>query len=107
MTTAEFHFAGDLIKSLKISGHSGYADEGEDIICASVSSTVWMTINGLENVIGAKVSYKEKEALVTLNVKNESLKEAFPMLESLRQFLCNLSIEYEDYLTVKEVHENV
>ncbi len=107
MTTAEFYFAGDLIKALKVSGHSGYANEGEDIVCASVSSTVWMTVNGLENVIGAKVSYKGEDALVTLDVKDESLKDAFPMLESLRQFLCNLSIEYEDYLTVKEVHENV
>ncbi len=107
MTRAEFHFAGDKIKSLVVSGHSGFANEGEDIVCASVSSTLWMTINGLENVVGAKISYKEKEALVTLDVAEQSLEESFPMLESFRQFLCNLSIEYEDYLTLKEVHENV
>ena len=107
MTKATFYFDGNVPYGFLISGHSGFAEEGEDIVCASVSSAVWMTVNGLENVIGAKVSYKQKEALVTLDVKDESLKEAFPMLESLRQFLCNLSIEYEDYLTVKEVHENV
>ncbi len=107
MTKAEFYYEGSFIKGFSVKGHSGYAEEGEDIVCASVSSTVWMTVNGLENVVGAKVTYKQTDANVILNVEKGSLAEAQDLLRSFREFLCNLSIEYEDYLTVKEVHENV
>ena len=107
MTKAEFYLKGSLIKGFSVKGHSGYAEEGEDIVCASVSSTVWMTVNGLENVVGAKVTYDVADADVTLKVLDESINEAQDLLRSFREFLCNLSIEYEDYLTVKEVHENV
>ena len=107
MTKAEFYYEGSFIKGFSVKGHSGYAEEGEDIVCASISSTLWMTVNGLENVVGAKVTYKQTDAKVTLEVSEESLCEAQDLLRSFREFLCNLSIEYEDYLTVKEVHVNV
>jgi uncharacterized protein YsxB (DUF464 family) len=107
MTKADFYYEGSFIKGFSVKGHSGYAEEGEDIVCASVSSTVWMTVNGLENVVGAKVTYSATDANVTLDVYKESLSEAQDLLRSFKEFLCNLSIEYEDYLTVKEVHENV
>ena len=107
MTKAEFYLIGEKISGFKVYGHSGYAIEGEDIVCASVSSTVWMTVNGLENVVGAKVTYNQTDANVTLKVENESIDEAQDLLRSFKEFLCNLSIEYEDYLTVKEVHVNV
>ncbi len=107
MTKAEFYLVGEKISGFKVCGHSGYAVEGEDIVCASVSSTVWMTVNGLENVVGAKVTYNVADADVTLKVENESIDEAQDLLRSFKEFLCNLSIEYEDYLTVKEVHVNV
>ncbi|MDO5479373.1 MAG: ribosomal-processing cysteine protease Prp [Clostridia bacterium] len=107
MTKAEFYLVGEKISGFKVFGHSGYAEEGEDIVCASVSSTVWMTVNGLENVVGAKVTYNVADANVTLKVEDESMDEAQDLLRSFKEFLCNLSIEYEDYLTVKEVHVNV
>ncbi|MBQ2942087.1 MAG: ribosomal-processing cysteine protease Prp [Clostridia bacterium] len=107
MTKAEFYLIGEKISGFKVYGHSGYAEEGEDIVCASVSSTVWMTVNGLENVVGAKVTYNVTDANVTLKVESESMDEAQDLLRSFKEFLCNLSIEYEDYLTVKEVHVNV
>lgn len=35
-------------KKFMISGHAGYADEGEDIVCAAVSALVINTINSIE-----------------------------------------------------------
>lgn len=34
---------------IKISGHANYAEYGQDIVCASVSSIVYTTVNGILN----------------------------------------------------------
>jgi uncharacterized protein YsxB (DUF464 family) len=107
MTQAVFVKQGKDILSFEVEGHSGYAEEGSDIVCASVSSAVWMTVNALENILKVNVKYLEDDARVTCSVMHNSGKEAQVLLESLRQFLCNLSIEFGDYLTVKEVQKDV
>ena len=40
MTTVIFHMEGERIVGFTVQGHSGYADEGSDIICAAVTSAV-------------------------------------------------------------------
>ena len=43
MTTVTFHMEGERIVGFTVQGHSGYADEGSDIICAAVTSAVRLT----------------------------------------------------------------
>lgn len=43
MTTVTFHMDGERIVGFTVQGHSGYADEGSDIICAAVTSAVRLT----------------------------------------------------------------
>lgn len=107
MITAEFEEAGGRIAAFSVRGHSGYATQGADIVCASVSSAVWMTINGLESVMGLSPVYTQTDALVTCRLASPEIVDAQVLLQSLKQFLCNLSTDYGDYLTVKEVHRNV
>ncbi|MEG2118226.1 MAG: ribosomal-processing cysteine protease Prp, partial [Clostridia bacterium] len=45
-----------------VSGHSGYADAGSDIICASVSSYVNMTVALLEKS-GVAIDIKTDESI--------------------------------------------
>ena len=40
MTTVTFYTEGRRITGFDASGHSGFADAGEDIVCAAVTSTV-------------------------------------------------------------------
>lgn len=107
MIVAEFESAGGQIAAFSVRGHSGYAAQGADIVCASVSSAVWMTINGLESVMGLSPVYTQEDALVTCRLTEEQMAGAQVLLQSLKQFLCNLSTDYGNYLTVKEVHRNV
>ena len=39
MITASFHLEGSRIVSFQVEGHSGLATEGEDILCAAVTSS--------------------------------------------------------------------
>lgn len=42
------------ICEITVSGHAGFADEGEDIICAAVSVLTISILNGLSEIVGRK-----------------------------------------------------
>ena len=61
---------GDRITGFSVSGHSGYAESGEDIVCAAISAIVTMAEATINEVCGAKakVRVKDEEARVTLTL---------------------------------------
>ena len=60
----------DRITGFSVSGHSGYAEEGADIICASISAIVTMAEATINDVCGAKakVRVKDEQARITLTL---------------------------------------
>ncbi|MDE5582298.1 MAG: ribosomal-processing cysteine protease Prp [Ruminococcus sp.] len=93
MICAEFYKSGGLFGGFEISGHSGYAESGEDIVCASVSSAVQLIVNildesgcnpsanAVDNTVSCSVRSSEKNADVFIRVfRNhlESILEEFP-----------------------------
>ena len=90
-----------------MSGHSGYAEAGADIVCAAVSAVVTMAEATINDVLGAKakVRVKEEDARITLTLpascdEEESVQA---VLAGLLLYLCNLRDEYPDYIEVLEV----
>ena len=49
--------SGHIIK-LEADGHTGYGVEGEDIVCASLSSVIQTALMGLLQVAGINVKYE-------------------------------------------------
>ena len=97
----------DRITGVSVSGHSGYAEAGKDIICAAISAVVTMAEATINEVCGAKakVRVKEEDARVTLTLpascdEEESVQA---VLAGLLLYLCNLRDEYPDYIEVLEV----
>ena len=95
------------ITGFSVSGHSGYAEAGQDIVCAAVSAVVGMAEATINDVCGAKakVRVKEEDARVTLTLpavcdEEESVQA---VLAGLLLYLCNLRDEYPDYIEVLEV----
>ena len=71
MTTATvFRAADGTIVGFEVSGHTGYAPQGEDIVCAAVSALSQATLNGLVNVLKAPVDYEidEQDARMTVRL---------------------------------------
>ena len=48
---------------ITIKGHSGYAESGSDIVCASVSSITITTVNALLSIDEDCITYEEKDLL--------------------------------------------
>ena len=109
MTTVTFHSEGSRLESFEVKGHSGYAQEGEDIVCAAITSAVRLTECAINDVLGleAAVKVREKDASISLKrpaklgQTHESTCQA--LLTALMVHFVQLAEEYPDYITVLEV----
>ncbi len=61
MITAVLLRKGDRFTGFRASGHSGYAEEGKDIVCAAVSVLGCTCVNSLERLLGVRVLMKAAE----------------------------------------------
>ena len=73
MTTIQLHKKQGNITGFVISGHSGYAEEGSDIVCSAISALSQSVCVGLENVLNLNPTIKvnEKKAHLSCFVENE------------------------------------
>ena len=55
MTTVKFGKSDNRIVSVECDGHTGYGVEGEDIVCAALSSIVQTAVLGVMRVAGINV----------------------------------------------------
>jgi len=109
MTTVTFHTEGKRVVGFEVKGHSGYAEEGEDIVCAAITSSVRLTECVINDVLGleAAVKVREKDASITLKLPNalgqtnESTCQA--LLTGLMVHFVQLAEEYPDFISVLEV----
>ncbi len=108
MTTIKFLTEGKRINGFDVSGHSGYAEEGSDIVCAAVTSAVRLTEATINDVLGlaANVKMREKSASVSLRVPgglSERDEHAVQgLLSGLMLYFTELHDEYPDNVEVLE-----
>ena len=107
MTRCEFFTDNDRITGFSVSGHSGYAEAGSDIICAAVSAVVTMAEATINDVCGAKakVRVKEADARVTLTLPTscEEEESVQAVLAGMMLTLCSMRDDYPDHIEVLEV----
>ena len=107
MTRCEFFREGERITGFSVSGHSGYAEAGADIICAAISAVVSMTEATINDVCGAKakVRVKEDDARVTLTLPVSCDEEdtVQAVLAGMMVYLIDLRDQYPDFIEVLEV----
>ncbi len=88
--------------SIKITGHANYADYGNDIVCASVSTAAIMTANLIEKI---NLSYnitnlicEDGNFLLEVNVENSIIKDIF---ENLEYTIVDISKQYPKNIKIK------
>ena len=107
MTRCEFFVEDERVNGFSISGHSGYAESGKDIICAAVSAVVTMAEATINDVCGAKakVRVKDEDARITLTLPTSCDEEdaVQAVLAGMMLTLSALRDDYPDYIEVLEV----
>lgn len=107
MTRVEFFDRDGQISGFTVSGHSGYAEAGADIVCAAVSTAVQFASITIEEVLGVRCKTKvnEEEARITLTLpaacEDEEAVQA--VLTGMMLTLVELRDQYPDYIEVMEV----
>ena len=108
MTTITFHTEGSRIVGFDSKGHSGYAPEGTDIVCAAVNSAIRVVECTVNDVMGlaAAVKVSERDAKISLRLPGglsasaESTCQA--LLTGLMLYLSQLHDEYPQHIEVLE-----
>ena len=86
-------------KLITISGHSGYEERGKDIVCASVSSIVITTINGIIDIDNDAIDYSDLDNKIIIriikdnDIVNKLINNMILLLESLEK-------DYTDYIKI-------
>ena len=107
MTRVEFFNQNGRINGFCCAGHSSYAEEGSDIVCAAVSTAVKFAEHTIRDVLGehAKTRVNEDEARITLTLpatcEEEDAVQA--VMTGLMLTLCELRDDYPDFIEVLEV----
>ena len=97
---------GDRITGFTVQGHSGYAEEGSDIVCAAVTSAVRLTECAVNDILGLEASVRVKEESISLKLPgglgetNESTCQT--LLTALMVYLAQLHEEYPENIIVLE-----
>ena len=109
MTTVTFHSEGSRLTGFEMKGHSGYAPQGEDIVCAALTSAVRLTECAVNDVLGleAPVKVRDKDAFVSLKLpkalEGDSESVCQTLLAALLVHCVRLAEEYPENISVMEV----
>ena len=108
MTTVTFLTEESRIVGFEVSGHSGYADAGEDIVCAAVTSAIRLVEATVNDVMGlcAAVKVREQDTAISFRLPGGLAPTAEStcqnLLTGLMVYLAQLHDEYPENIEVME-----
>ena len=105
MTKVEIFRKNGNIIGYKASGHSGYSEQGSDIICSAISTSLQITLIGIQEVLKLKVDFKINDGFLDVDLKNISLDKLTQtniLTEAMAIFLKELTKQYPKYIRLVE-----
>ena len=85
---------------IKISGHAGFNTYGKDIVCASVSSIVYTTINGILNIKENAIEFSDNNTLIINILSNDDITKK--LINSMLDLLKELEEQYPKNIKISE-----
>lgn len=104
MTKALFVYRGARCVGFDISGHSGYAEQGSDIVCAAISATAMLTCNTITEFFGCNADADVEGNRITLRVQCDC-HACDELLRSFNNELRELASQYPENLVVIKIKE--
>lgn len=91
------------IRSIIAEGHSGFAEQGGDIVCAAVSSLMQALWIGLEDVLEVEdltIVSDPEIPLMSLSWQDDGESQA--LARTIQLALISIASEYPDHVTIDE-----
>jgi uncharacterized protein YsxB (DUF464 family) len=116
MTKLTFFKRGGKYYGFEETGHTGYGEEGNDVLCAALSAMTMLIINAIEVSYASDVQYTIDEKTTNIKViAHGALPEFEPdehknyaisgLIEAYYLQINDLLEDYYDYLDVDEIDE--
>jgi len=112
MIHAVFYRQDGAIVEFAVSGHAGFGDLGQDVVCAAVSALTQGTLIGLEEVLGlevdAEVAHDEGRLSCRLPAEEDEARSrgAALLAETLLRSLRSIEAGYPNAVQVREVRRS-
>ena len=114
MTKIVFFRSGGVFYGFEEQGHTGYGEEGDDILCAALSAMTMLIINTVEVAYASSVDFTIDEETTNIRVRSKAALPEFEEDELKRYAVSGLILayykqiedmleEYYDYLDVSVV----
>ena len=103
MTKIVFFRSGGSFYGFEEQGHSGYADAGEDVLCAAISAMTMLVINTIEVAYASDVEYTIDEGATNIRVRSKAALAEFEDDERKRYAVSGLFLSY--YYQLNELVE--
>ena len=95
------------IHDFEIKGHAGYADPGEDIVCAGVSAVTVGTVNAIEALTGVVMNSRMKNGFLSgrlPSIEDEAVSgQVQLLLESMLVMLNGIADSYGEYIQIEDM----
>ncbi|MCI8853039.1 MAG: ribosomal-processing cysteine protease Prp [Lachnospiraceae bacterium] len=101
MITVTVYKHSDEYKGFRCEGHAGYAQEGEDIVCAAVSVLTVNTVNSIEAFTEDAFSGEEKDGFVSCMLTGCVSEETRLLMDSMVLGLSHIKNNYDDYIQLR------
>ena len=115
MTKITFYRDDGIFYGFEEQGHTGYGEEGDDILCSAISAMTMFLINTVEVAFASTVEYDIDDGTTTIRGTSRAARPEFEEDDSKRyavsgiflgyyQQLSDMLEEYGDYLDVKVIN---
>ncbi|NLD33558.1 MAG: ribosomal-processing cysteine protease Prp [Clostridiales bacterium] len=100
-TVLLYRLPGDVITGYRISGHTGFAPSGQDIVCSAVSFLSITCANALESVAGIAPIVLQRDGLLEVHLPqgNDRSDTIFRVFE---QGMKDLEAAYPKHIRLKD-----
>ena len=103
MTKVVFFRNDGIFYGFRETGHTGYGDEGYDILCAALSSMTMLLINSINVVYAGELDYTIDEGATEIMVQSKSALPEFEEDERKRYAISGLFMSY--YIQLNDLME--
>ena len=103
MTQVVFFRNDGIFYGFRETGHTGYGEEGDDVLCAALSAMTMLLINSINVVFAGELDYTVDEGATEIMVQSKSALPEFEEDERKRYAISGLFMSY--YIQLNDLME--
>ncbi len=103
MTKIVFYRSGGVFYGFEEQGHTGYGEEGNDVLCAALSAMTMLIINTVEVAYDSHIDYEIDDKTTDIRIKSKSALPQYEEDELKRYAVSGIFLAY--YKQIQDMME--